>query len=123
MSDNKIPSPGDFERASRHIEEQFRNLSEVLENVKERFSTICQFSFISIIPQGDKEFLASIIFKKDRDLLNCKSNGITAAIEDAFYEELERYGRGMRGEIKVVFVFDSNKNVCKNYGGYSNYMR
>jgi hypothetical protein len=44
-------------------------------------------------------------------------SGVTDDIGDFIYAELERVGRGTRGEITVAFEFDSDENVQEHFEG------
>jgi hypothetical protein len=117
MSEYKIPSDEDFERADKWMEEQDRHLSQVCERVKSLFKSKCRLHNIYLLWQRDVDFRTYVFFKKNSDLEACKSNGIVTSIESAVYDELERFGRGKRGEIEVAFEYDSHENVTKNYDG------
>jgi hypothetical protein len=123
MGGNKIPSNEDFERASRYVAERNLHLARVAENVKSRFKPVSPIFETALFPDSEGDFRATIVFKKTKDIADCKSNGISTAIEDAFYEELEHYGRGKRGEINVVFEFESDENIRKIYKSFANYLR
>lgn len=123
MGDNKIPSHEDFERASRYVAESHLHLARVAENVKSRFTSVSPIFATALFPDSEGDFRATIVYKKTKDISDCKCNGISEAIEDAFYEELERYGRGKRGDINVVFVFESDENIRKIYKSFANYLR
>lgn len=117
MSKYKIPSDEDFAKADKWMAEQDRHLTQVCENVKGRFLSVCPLHNVYLLWQRDVNFRAYVFFQRDADVVDCKANGITTAIETAVYEELERYGRGKRGEIVVAFEYDSDENVDKNYDG------
>jgi hypothetical protein len=44
-------------------------------------------------------------------------SGVTQEIEDFVYAELERAGRGGKGDIRVAFEFDSDENVNASFEG------
>ena len=113
----KIPSDEDFARADKLMVERDRHLMGVCENVKRRFTRSCPLHNVYVLWQRDVDFRAYIFFKKDKDVEDCKENGTMKAIEDAVYEELERHGRGKRGEIAVAFEWDSDENVDNRYDG------
>lgn len=113
----KVLSEEDLARAKQKMRERDRHLTQVCENVKSRFMTVCPLHAIHLIWQRDVDFRTYVFLKTDADVEFCKSNGTTAAIEAAVYEELERYGRGKRGEIVVAFEFDSHENVEKKFKG------
>lgn len=111
------PSEEDFARAKRKMAERDRHLVDVSRNVMARFLTICPLYKVFTIWQRDVDFRAYVFFKKDADVVVAKRDGTTIAIEDAVYEELERFGRGKRGEIVVAFEYDSDENVDRIFNG------
>jgi hypothetical protein len=117
MPNYKIPSDEDFARADKWMAERDRHLTQVCENVKQRFMSKCPLHNVYVLWQRDVDFRAYIFFKTDADVTLCKDNGTTTLLEDAVYEELERFGRGKRGDIVVAFEYDSDENVDKNYDG------
>ena len=94
-----------------------RNLDEVANEVLRHFCGRCPLDYTWIVPQGDAEFRAFIFFDKDKDVAQSKRSGLDQQIIDYVYDSLERWGRGSRGEIKVVFEFDSRENVEANFEG------
>lgn len=114
---NNIPSEEDFARAKKFMAERYRNLDAVENAVKRRFLSHCPLHNVYLLAQEDVDFRAYVFFKKDADVVTCKADGTTLAIEDAFYHELARFGRGKRGEIVVAFEWDSDENVERNYDG------
>jgi len=112
-----IPSEEDLARAKRKMAERDRNLTEICESVKKRFMSLCPLHNVYVLWQRDVDFRAYVFFKNDKDIVDCKGNGTTTAIEDAVYEELESCGRGKRGEIVVSFEWDSDENVDNKYDG------
>jgi hypothetical protein len=113
----RLPSEEDLDRAKRKMAERDRHLTQVCENVKNRFLSNCPLHNVYILWQRDVDFRAYVFFNTDTDVVECKSNGTITAIESAVYEELERFGRGKRGEIVVAFEYDSNENVDRKYEG------
>ena len=116
MSSN-IPSEEDFARAKKFMADRYRSLDAVENAVKLRFVPCCPLHNVYLLAQEDVDFRAYVFFKKETDVLACKADGTTTAIETAFYDELARCGRGKRGEIVVAFEWDSDENVEKNYDG------
>ncbi len=114
---NRIPSPEDFERANRESREEFRNLDQVEKNVSQHFRGTCPLHHFAILPQSVPEFRAYVFFETDKYLRLSNTNGIQPDIINFVYDELEKAGRGKRGEIKVAFEFDSYENVVENYKG------
>lgn len=112
-----LPSDEDFARADRWVSEAWRNLDEVCEAVKQIFSPLCRLHNIYILPQGDVTFRAYIFYVSDKDIKSCEEQGITERMKDSIYEELERAGRGKKGDITVAFEFDSDENVDRCFGG------
>lgn len=114
---NKIPSDEDFARADRLDRERSRNLDRVSRNVKDHFGEICPLHNFYILPQRDNEFRAYVFFKEDKDIPACESSGVVQDFINFVYAELERAGRGKRGDITVAFEFDSDENVTANFEG------
>ena len=111
------PSEDDIARAKRKMAERDRYLAEVCEDVKSRFKDACPLQRVYVLWQRDVDFRSYVFFTNTKDIEDCKRNGIVSAIEDAIYEELERYGKGKRGKIIVAFEWDSEENVNDNFDG------
>lgn len=114
---SKIPSDEELDRASKMMERQFLNLDVARKNVVNRFKSICPLYDIRILPQGDDGFRVYVFFETDKDVEDCKKNGIVDSLQDAVCAELERGGRGKKSEITVAFEVDSDENVRANYEG------
>ncbi|MFO0942792.1 MAG: hypothetical protein U0930_18795 [Pirellulales bacterium] len=114
---SKIPSDEAFARAERMMAEDFRGLADVSNVINSRCKEFPWFKRFYIIPQGDNGFRAYFFFRKDTDLIACKADGTTTAIEESVYEGLEQVGRGKRGEIVVAFEWDSDENVQRVFDG------
>lgn len=112
-----IPSDEEFARAKRLMAKESRNLDRVSENVKKRFKMQCPLHNIYILSQRDVDFRTYVFFKEDKDIEACRRSGVVQDLIDSVYEELERAGRGKRGEITVDFEFDSDENVDRNFEG------
>jgi hypothetical protein len=114
---SSIPSDEDFARADRMMEESFRNLDTVEKNVILRFKEVCPLHDFTLLPHDENSFEAYVFFEREKDIEECKQSGVSQAIVDFVYEELERAGRGSKSEIDVQFEFDSHENVLENYEG------
>jgi hypothetical protein len=112
-----IPTDEDFARAEALDRERSRNLDDVCEAARRRFEKVCAFHDIYILPQQDVTFRAYVFFDEDKDIEVCRRSGVVHDIIDFVYAELERAGRGKRGDITVAFEFDSDENVTVNYEG------
>jgi hypothetical protein len=141
-----IPSEEDFKRAHRYVQECNRNLDRVHDRVIRRLKKMCPLHDFWIFYQGERDvaFWACIFFKKEHDLQAyfnkgglqeasdrvflslqhepeavrvTQVSGVIQEIVDLVYAELERFGRGKRGEITVAFEFDSDENVQANFKG------
>ncbi len=117
MTNTNIPSDEDFAKAKRLARARSQNIDLVNEIVKQHFEKICPLHYFIIMPQRNNEFWAGVFFENDEVLLASKRNGITEDIECFVYAELERQGRGKREDINIVFEFDSDENVERNFGG------
>jgi hypothetical protein len=112
-----IPSEEDFARAKRLMAEKFRNLDQVEKNTMTHFSESCALHNVYAFPQKDVDFRVYVFFKKNKDLEAGRSAGILQEITDFVYGEMERAGRGKRGDISVAVEFDSDENVTANFEG------
>jgi hypothetical protein len=117
---SNIPSDEDFARADRLSAERFRNLEKVSKNVTQHFKRLCPLHDIWLFPDRDG-FRAYVFFSEDKDIEACKRSGVVQEIEDSFYSELERAGRGSKGAFIVHLDLDSHENVLAKYNG--NYMK
>lgn len=114
---SRIPTADEFRRASQFMAEQSRNLENVRAAVLSQFKGISPLYAFHILDQSDVDFRAYVFFVTNRDIEACQQSGISQQIEDCVYEELERAGRGRKGDIRVAFEFDSDENVIANYEG------
>ncbi len=114
---DNIPSEEDFARAKRLARERFRYLSDVSTSVRDRFKEISPLHNIYVLPQIDVDFRAYVFFKKDKDIEDCKRKGIIQELTNFLFEELERFGRGKKGDITVDVEVDSDENVKNNFEG------
>lgn len=121
----KIPTEEDFARASRLMEERHRHLHEICEAVTRRFKTPwwgwfakpSPFHSIYLFCDSTADFRAYVFFQKNKDIHDCGANGVRKLVEESVYDELERFGRGKRGDIVVAFEWDSDQNVRKQSNG------
>src|SRR5690625_1085357 len=114
---SNVPSNEDFERAARKMAERSRNLDKLREMFLQRFGSRYPLHEFCIMPQRDVDFRAYVFFDKNNDVETSKESGLNEEIIDFVYESLEFLGRGRRGEVTVVFEFDSNENVEENFEG------
>lgn len=112
-----IPSDEDFARAKRLDRERNRNLDSAGKNIYLYLSKLSNIHSVHIFPERDLGFRACVFFNEDEDIVACKQNGVIKKLVDFVYEELERSGRGSKGEITVAFEFDSDENVNRKFGG------
>ena len=118
MSESKkIPSPADFERASKLMEERARGLDRVRDDVLAQFQTPGPLREFYILDQLDVDFRAYVFFPGDKDIAVAHETGLSKRIVDFVHAALERHGRGRRGEIEVAFVFDSDEHVQRSFAG------
>lgn len=113
----KIPSEEDFARADAADAYDNRGLNELCENILKRFKNDKLHEFFVFYSPNTDSFYPYIFYRWEREVAEAEKSGLSSRIEDAVYEELEKVGRGKRGEIKVNFEFDSHENVEKNYEG------
>jgi len=112
-----VPSRDDLARAKARMAERDLHLSEISKIVTDRFQSECNLHNVLIIWQRDVDFRAYVFFVSDNDLEMAKSSGVMASIEQAVYEELERFGRGKQGDVVVGFEWDSDESVQRKFGG------
>ncbi len=117
MSNTNIPSDEDFARADKLDREDWENIDAVNEAVVKHFKDKCPLHYFIIIPQRDNEFWAAIFFETDKNVGECEESGIIDEIKGFVYSELERQGRGKGDHINVIFEFDSDENVKRNFEG------
>jgi len=111
------PSEEDFERAKRLARERARGLDSVCARVEERFGVQASLHSIYILPQRDVDFRAYVFFRTNDDLDRAEGTEVAQEIRDFVVTELERAGRGSKGEITVAFELDSDENVEANFEG------
>ena len=112
-----IPSDEEFARASRMSEERYRNLDIVEAKVIRHFKPLCPLHDLALLPYGDAGFQVYVFFEQDKDIEACNRSGVTQAILDYLYKELEQAGRGSRDNITVRVEVDSHENVVAKYQG------
>ena len=114
-----IPSDEEFARADEYMEELDRNIDQVNESSLQYFNEICPIHSHNfyLIAEEKTKFRAFIFYKNDQDIQANEDNGISKKIENFVYKELERQGRGKRGNITIVFEFDSDENVVAKFEG------
>lgn len=113
----KIPSADAIARARAKSAEEMRNVGKVSANVFLRFEKQCPICIVEIYPGESPNFRVFVFFKTNEDVEAAKRDGTCQQIIDFTYEEFERFGRGKRDEIDVIFEFDSEENVIKHYQG------
>lgn len=116
-----IPSDEDFARASRLMEEEYRNLAAVTANINRRFQPTRVFTGIHLFAEGDTAFRAIAFLVTDLNIREWERTGLLEKLKVAVYDELEQAGRGQRPEIKVIFEIESDENVQRNYKGNRDY--
>lgn len=62
-------------------------------------------------------FGAGVFYLTDQMIAEGSQSGLSSEVEEAIYNELTAVGRGERDTLNVIFEFDSDENVEKNYGG------
>lgn len=114
-----IPSDEEFAKADEYMEKLDSNIKKVNENSLQYFNKICPIHShdFYLIAEENTKFRAYIFYKNDKDIQANEDNGVSKKIEKFVYKELERQGRGQKGQLSVVFEFDSDENVNSNYDG------
>ena len=139
---SEIPRDEDeiIANAIRMDEYRSRNLDKVNERVNQYLNKNYPLHEFYIMNQGDVAFRAYIFFEKENDLQKyVDSETLHSTTDEVFlffrhdegtevsqisetlqeiidfvYAELERVGRGKKGDIKVAFEFDSGENINSN---------
>ena len=110
------PSKEDFERAEANLRMRERGLDKVRNRILDRFrGTVHNIYVYYSFPR--ESFGAVIFYPLDCDIQRAHNSGLSDQIKDAVFEALEDFGRGRRDEIKVIFEFDSDENIVRNFGG------
>lgn len=117
MSKSKIPTKEEFARASAALENGSRGLSQIRESILCNYARKYNLQEFFILDSTETSFRAYVFFKKERDVRNAKSKGLTDVIKSLVYKELEDANRGVRGQIDLYFEFDSHENIEKNFDG------
>ena len=112
-----IPSPEEFERASRKMEERSRGLEQVRTQVLAKYVTRGDLIDFYILDQIDVDFRAYVFFRRDNDIPVAHETGLVKEIVDFVFKALEDAGRGRRGEIETAFEFDSHEHVQAAFEG------
>lgn len=114
---NRMPSKKDFERADAADAFRNRGLREVHDQTLNRFKNDKLYEIFLFYSPAIDTFGVYVFYEFERHIKEAEESGLASRIQDAVIEELEKVGRGKRGELKVNFEFDSNENVEKNYEG------
>ena len=117
MTKKKLSIEERIERANKLSAERNRGLSPTRETVYEQFKDQGLDEMILFYSPKIDEFIAYVSYKREKDIALAEQSGLTAAIKDRIYEELEKHGRGNRNEITLTLDLDSYENVVKNYEG------
>ena len=102
----------------------WRNLHQVAKAIEKRFSRgRCKLEYFAIIPDMNTleieerpdgrryfkieyyTFGAYMFFKTEADVEYCIEHGVVEQIKEAYYEEMERAGRGTREELERATSF------------------
>lgn len=69
------------------------------------------------IPPENYSLGVYIFYETDNDIINNKNNGITEESKKIFQQVISRLDYQKYFGNKIVYMFDSNENVVKNYEG------
>lgn len=117
MSQNNIPSKEDFLRAKEARKKDDHGLSEVREQILNRFKSKGVHEFMVLYSRKTDSFGAYIFYEMDSQIGEAIETGLAKELEEAVYEGLANVGRCTRDSTKVNFEFDSHENVVRNYEG------
>jgi len=117
MSGNSIPTDEEFAQARAAMQDYHRGLSEVCSTIQDRFGASgLHRVFIFYSPKNDL-FLSYLFFNNEAEQVASEKDGLTARIQTAVLDELERVGRGKKSTLNVSFEVDNHMNVQKEYDG------
>ena len=123
MTNNKILTEKEIEKAIAEMDWQSRGLSQVCENIKHRFKKQNLHEFF-VLDSSETYFGAFVFFETRLQIEQAKQSGLVERIKEEVFREMEKAGRGIPMEIRVDFEFDSHENVVENYeGDYFNRLR
>jgi hypothetical protein len=86
-------------------------LDELNEKVTSHFKKVCPLSSFYLYEQSRGHYMASALFKKDKDLKSSEKTGLRQKLADYVYAELESAGLGRRDQISIQFNFESSESM------------
>jgi len=112
---NKVPTEDEFVRASEALSKRSLGLSEIRDDVIQKFQKDVHEFFIFDI--SDKSFKAYVFLRWNWQLDKISKSGMASEIEKFVLQQLENRGRGNRDDLHLELEFDSHENVVANFGG------
>jgi hypothetical protein len=85
-------------------------LSQLNEKLSREFNKAYSIPGFDLDRQSTGNYLASVMFRTDRDIRRFESKGRRQKLEGAVYAELENAGLGARDRISVRFDYDSRES-------------
>ena len=117
MGQNRdIPSDENFRRASEAIRKRSRGLSEIRDEILNKFrgSVIHEFFIFDL---SEKSFKAFVFYNTNKQLEESDNTEFAEELQETIFELLEKFGRGKREDIDLKLEFDSHENVNQLFGG------
>lgn len=112
---SKVPTEDEFVAASEALSKRSLGLSEIRENVLQKFQNDIHEFFVFDL--SERSFKAYVFLQWNWQLDKDYKSGIASEIEEFVLQQLEYFGRGKRDNLHLVLEFDSHENVDANFGG------
>ena len=96
---------------SRKSHDASKKLDELNEKVTAHFKTVFPLSSFYLYEQSRGHYMASVLFKNDKDITTCEAIGFPQKLADYVYSELDSAGLGRRETISVQFNFESSESI------------
>lgn len=95
--------------SSNNTSEYIAKLDELNDKVISFFKKSCSFSSFYLYSEKKNQFVASVLFKKEKDINSSKK--YHEQLICFVYKELEQQGFGAKEEINVQFYFESDEKL------------
>jgi len=117
MSSSNIPTDEDFARARAAMQHRDRGLSEARSTILNRFAASGLHQIFILYSPDNDLFVSYLFFNSEDEQVASEKDGLTAQIQTAVLDELERVGRGKKSALNVSFEVDNDANVQREYDG------
>ncbi|HZZ70954.1 MAG TPA: hypothetical protein VFE24_01800 [Pirellulales bacterium] len=105
--------------ASKTSHDTGTKLDALNDNVTGYFKDISPITSFYLYEQRQGHYMASVLFKKDKDISSFEKSGSPQKLADYVYAELERAGFGSRNTVSVRFRFESSESLDSPNGKIS----